>query len=314
MLRGLLIRKAFLLVDSILLLLFIWIAYAAFDKLYLSANSVNGFDEEIVIDPVEIHVAKAGGRAEYDSIIDNGLFGAAAKTRIPEAPPAPKLEIDTGDEPPTDRPLKLLGTAFTSPTDPLASAGIRNLQTNIEDAYYMGEPVMDGVTLMEVHKRKVILFDSAKRKRVSLEMEGLPESTMPNSGPSAAGRSPGGARSLPSPARASSNPSGNTVVVSKKEMQEAANDYGSLLTQLKPRMHKDRDGNVVGITSGDLSKFPLAKKLGFQDNDVVTKINNIKIGSEDKLLEIASKFKNSTVFRVDVLRNGQTITRTISIR
>ena len=59
--------------------------------------------------------------------------------------------------------------------------------------------------------------------------------------------------------------------------------------------------------------MPLAKKVGLADNDVITAINGMSIDSVESIGKIAEKFKNLNVFHLKVLRNGQTVTRTIKL-
>ena len=103
------------------------------------------------------------------------------------------------------------------------------------------------------------------------------------------------------------------VSVKKQELMEIASDMGRLMTELKPQPYKDASGKMVGITSPDLGKVPLAKKVGLADNDVITAINGMSIDSVESIGKIAEKFKNLNVFHLKVLRNGQTVTRTIKL-
>lgn len=300
MLRGLLIRKTFLLLDLALIALLLIVAYLVFSTILEPVRAVETPPPPDAVD--DLRLAKVGLPADYSVIKENGLFGPAAKTSAPDAASAaaaaaaPTVEV-------TRLPLKLLGTAATSPTDPLASAGIKNTQTNIEDTYYLGEPVLSDVVLEEVHKREVVLFNKKENKREILSMD--EKETVPAHLAAAPG-----APAAPQPAEGEEP---GPVSVKKQELMEIASDMGRLMTELKPQPYKDASGKMVGITSPDLGKVPLAKKVGLADNDVITAINGMSIDSVESIGKIAEKFKNLNVFHLKVLRNGQTVTRTIKL-
>ena len=68
---------------------------------------------------------------------------------------------------------------------------------------------------------------------------------------------------------------------------------------------RDESGNVLGITAPDISKQPLAQKLGFKDNDILQTVNNERIDSEEKIMEIFQKYQNANSFRIGIIRDGQ---------
>ncbi|MFO7973020.1 MAG: type II secretion system protein N [Candidatus Hydrogenedentota bacterium] len=300
MLRGLIVRKTFVLLDLALGLLLVFVAYEAFSAVFQPPPTI---ETSAAPDTVpELEVAKVGSLAEYGVIKENGLFGPASKEKSlepppPEEPPEPTTTV-------TALPLKLLGTAATSPTDPLASAGIKNTQTNVEDTYYLGQPVLSDVILEEVHKREVVLFNKKENQREILSMD-------EEEGEDAV-RMAAAPRSRPSSGPSPRNESG-PVVINRKEIVDVASDMGRLVTELKPRMVEDRDGNKIGITSPVLGRVPLARKVGLADNDVITSINGVSIDSQEKIVEVAEKFGNLSVFHLKINRNGQTLTRTVKL-
>lgn len=305
MLRGLLIRKTFLLLDLTLVVLMLYVGYMVFQALLEPPQAIT--TPAAPDFSAEIEVARVGSRSEYEVILENGLFGAAAREKSlepppPEEPPEPETTVTT-------LPLRLLGAAATSPRDPFASAGIRNLQTNIEKTYYLGQPVLSDVILEEVHKREVILFNKRENQREILSMDDAEE---PARSTRVAGRPRPAPPTVPGRADGPGAQDG-PVVVSRNEINEIASDMGRVVTELRPQMHTDDSGRVLGITSASLGQVPLAQKVGLADNDVITSINGVSIDSVEKIAEVAEKFRNVNVFRLSVLRNGQTLTRTIRL-
>jgi type II secretory pathway component PulC len=282
----------------VLIVLLLAVAYTAFSTFFEPVRAVETPPPPEAVEG--LHLAKVGLPADYSVIKENGLFGPAAESSAPDPAAAvvaaPTVEV-------TRLPLKLLGTAATSPTDPLACAGIKNTQTNSENTYYLGEPVLSDVVLEEVHKRGVVLFNKKENKREILSMdekETIPAHLTAVSGAAAAPQPADGGEPGP-------------VSIKKDELMEIASDMGRLMMELKPQPYKDESGKMIGITSPDLGKVPLAKKVGLADNDVITAINGMSIDSVESIGKIAEKFKNLNVFHLKVLRNGQTVTRTIKL-
>ncbi|HOD51409.1 MAG TPA: type II secretion system protein N [Candidatus Hydrogenedentes bacterium] len=298
MLRGLLVRKIFVLLDLALVLLLLLVAYQAFSAIFQPQRAI-----ETAVAPgsvPQLEVAKVGKGADYGVITENGLFGPASREKSLE--PAAGETVSEPTTTVTKLPLKLLGTAATSSKDPLASAGIKNTQTNVEDTFYLGEPVLSDVILEEVHKREVVLLNKKENQREILSMDEKEETGAAPAAGVAGARTASG-----------SFEEGSPVVVNRKEIMEVASDMTRLVTELKPQMKTGTDGKVRGITSPVLGKVPLAQKVGLADNDVITSINGISIDSQEKIVEIAEKFRDLSVFHLKVERNGKTITRTIKL-
>jgi len=153
-----------------------------------------------------------------------------------------------------------------------------------------------------VHKREVVLLNKKENQREILSID---EKEDTGAAPAAG---VAGARTA-----SGSFEEGSPVVVNRKEIMEVASDMTRLVTELKPQMKTGTDGKVRGITSPVLGKVPLAQKVGLADNDVITSINGISIDSQEKIVEIAEKFRDLSVFHLKVERNGKTITRTIKL-
>ena len=297
MLRGLVVRKSFLVLDLTLVVLLLIVAYLAFSSVFQEARTIEA--RSGTPSALELEIAEVGPKGNYRIIKENGLFGPAAAESKPdelvvETPGPASVEV-------TSLPLKLLGTAATRPTDPLASAGIKNTQTNVEKNYYIGQPVLSDVILEEVHKREVVLFNKKENKREILSMDEK------EAGPAQV------AALSKTPEAPSTDSEPGPVSIKRQEIAEVASDMGRLVTELRPQPYKDASGNMLGITSPVLGKVPLAKKVGLADNDVITAINGVSIDSVEKIAAIAEKFKNLNVFHLKVLRNGQTLTRTIKL-
>jgi TPR repeat protein/beta-lactamase regulating signal transducer with metallopeptidase domain len=84
----------------------------------------------------------------------------------------------------------------------------------------------------------------------------------------------------------------------------ASYDYADLVDTLDPQIAKGEKSNVTGITSDNFASVPLAREVGLKNGDVINTVNGITIDSDQKLMEIFTKFSNASTFRLGITRNG----------
>ena len=242
------------------------------------------------IEAANIEIRQPRARADYNIIVESKLFGNGANMT---ADAAPATAIEQGPIAPTKLPLRLVGTAAAkTATDPVATATIENVTSKTQAVYYLNDEIMAGVKLVEVQKRKVLLDNtqSGKRELLSMDEEVPPAGTAPTV------PGPGG--------KVGAGP--QKFAMKKEELvTELSANYADLLQQVNPEQHTDANGKVDGYTSKSLSKVPLAKKLGLQDNDVLQQINGVTIDSPEKIVEVATKFKDNKTFQLTIQRGGK---------
>lgn len=250
-------------------------------------------------------LADVGSRSDYEGIVKTGLFGPAGKTAQKDAPPPP-AEPEAPEEVETKLQLRLWGTAATlDPKDPLASAVVENQEDSSVRAYFISGEILDKVTLEEIFQRKVILFNERTNSREILRTEDEKENRMKLAAASSSGPRPSPLPSRPAP-RPESPVSDTRITINKAEfIQELFVNYADLVTQIKPEPVRDEHGKMVGITASNLESVPLAKMLGVKDGDILQTVNNEMIDSEQKIIELVNKYRNSNVFRIGVLRDGK---------
>ena len=296
MVKGLLIRQV---LTGINLLFAVLVAYI----IYLIGMQQFGApykQREITIDSNAnnesgVPFVKVGPRTDYDLVASGAMFGDAGKTATPNTE-----QVETKPTVITTAPLKLYATVASFPTDPLATAIIENPMATTPSkigTYYQGQTVMDNLKLVEVHRRRVILYNEAKKQKEELLMAQLGDAAPAKP---ALERGPRGAKAAAAGA-------GTHVSVQRQEVIDELNsvDQAELLNQLNPQLVKDEQGNVTGITSASLSSVAIAQKVGLQDNDVIQSVNGVQIDSVEKVGEIAQKFQNANTFRMSIMRDGK---------
>lgn len=300
MVRGLLIRQSFLILDVILIGLIVFTSGLVLVRLLnepkiTSAASLEG--ETTAAAPAGALVDDLRERVAYNGIVQNGLFGPAGRFRT-EVEPEPVEEPEVSEEPleETTLNLRLWGTTSLSPRSPFATASIEDASQRERKLYTIGDDVVEDVTLEEVHQRWVILLnkrgDIARRERLSMDEdeEGNPLA----------------------PTRASGSTSRPTVLPSEEVqlnkqafVRELYVNYADLVTKVKPELYRDASGKVAGITASEIEDIPLAEQLGLKNGDVLQTVNNEQIDSEQKVLEMVQKYQRSNSFRVGIMRNGK---------
>lgn len=300
MVRGLVIRKTFIMVD---------LALAAFVAVVVGlvamemVRVIPGPDAVLagggsVAEPTAPPLPQVGDRAVYASLKQSGLFGEAGKwdpkaMAPPDMPPVPPTDTEVVE---TTLNLRLVGTIASGAVSKFSTAFIENLDTNDRGrAYWVSDQVMDNVTLEEVLSREVIVlnkrFDPPKRERIKMD-EAQPES--------------GAVTKAPPPPTGAGDASSERISLKRDEVvQELYANYADLVTNVKPEMARDANGNVIGVTAPNIGQVPLAQKLGIKDNDVLQTVNNEQIDSEQKILEIVQKYQTANSFRIGIMRDGK---------
>jgi general secretion pathway protein C len=300
-LRGLAIRQAFLLGDWLIILLMVAGAcYAAAHFLGIPLEQPGAQRDDVAVaDPGGPGaLAAVKPRAEYERIVMSGLFGSAGKAaqEKPAAAPPPVEEE-------TKLRLKLCGTSATKPRDLFASAIILNEEKNQTGTFCVGQEVVDKVTLEEVWQRKVILLNKAANRREVLRSE---PDTKEGAG--------GGAGPTAPQLKLTTGAGGNRVTLKKQEIvQDLVTNYADIVTQIKPELYHDAEGKVAGLTASNLESIPIAQKLGVKNGDVLQTVNNEVIDSEEKIMELVNKYRNSSTFRIGLLRDGKPLVVTYKL-
>lgn len=293
MIRALLIRQSFIVVDLVLMALVVVSAGMAVYKLFDKPELLKLQTAEAgILDHGRTSLAEPRKRAVYDRVINSGLFGDSGRYD-PEAPPPPPPPKPEPPGPlPTDLNLRLIGTTAT---ERLASAIIEDADMQQVGSYQIEGNIRDNVTLKEVRQREVVILNEGKVPPALevLSMDPEEEEDMQ-------------VARVVAPRPTVPEPTSNRITLNRNEfIQELYTNYADLVTKVQPEMYRDASGNVAGVTASNISQVPLAKKLGLRDGDVLQNVNGEKIDSEQKIMEMVQKYRNSTSFRIGLLRNGQ---------
>jgi len=313
MIRSLIIRQIFRLLDVALVIAVVG-AGALVVKLFLTE-----LPPVEVGEPGEVPEADAasivrgvGDRSAYDGLSKSGLFGSAGKwdsKSADEAAPEPEVSEDIAE---STLNLKLRGTIALKPGDPFSSAFIENLDNRDGvRSFLLNQEVVEGVVVDTIYQREVILLNKMKnppqRERLRMEEDALPEAKGAAASTLASGKRPAGGAAPGDREKAPARTTGtvqHTKVNRDAIVREAMENFATL-SRITPEVKTDEAGNVLGVTAEGIGQHPLAQKLGFQDGDVLQTVNNERIDSRERLMEIFERYQNASSFRIGILRNGQ---------
>lgn len=292
MIRSLVIRQTFLVVDAALVVLALATGVMVVMKFLEPPVALAPAPQAEMAAANEELVRTVAERGAYDVVLNPARLFGDAGAFDPQAappPPAPVPEQETVQE--TEIPLRLVGTTAT---EKFASAIVEDTtQPGSAHSYEIGEMVVQDVTLTEVHPRFVMLRNKRngedKLQRLSMDDEKakLPPTTV---------------ATAPVVTGSGAN---KRVTLNRAELaNDVMMNYQDLI-KVKPELYRDASGKVVGLTANNISQIPVAKKLGLNDGDVLQTVNNEPIDSEAKVMEMISKYSNATSFRIGLMRNGK---------
>ncbi|MBI2425420.1 MAG: hypothetical protein HYV27_21520 [Candidatus Hydrogenedentes bacterium] len=301
MVRGLVTRQIFVLLDLALVVFCVGTFGAISVRFLANEDAVKIIDVPVDSEAMPAgELPKMAALTEYSVIQSSGLFGPAGKwdpNSKPAEPPAP-IEDPTDDVPETELNLKLTGVVALEPTGPFSSAAIED--TNIRDSrkvFFVGQEVSPQVELLEVHDRLVFLLNRRKvphaKERLSMDEE---EEQL------AVAKLDGGGQ----PSREARSAVSERINLNRAEITaELYDSYADLVTKIKPEVVRDENGDVLGITAKNIEQVPLAEKLGISEGDILQTVNNEKIDSQQKIMEMVQKYQSASSFRIGIQRDGK---------
>jgi type II secretory pathway component PulC len=299
MLKSLQIRRLFLAIDLVLALGLAYVGYLVVEEM-LSADDAAlvaaSLQEEVVVEGPKL--ASVESRGAYDAIVTSNLFGPAGRTKGSEEPPPPAAPVEVE----TALPLSLIGTSTAGePTSPFCSAIIRHNDSRKTETYFIGQEVLPEVSLKQVLDRSVLLDNQRTNQIEHLFMEGERDTATLDIASTAE----------PPPTASFST----RVSLDKQEvLDDLFTNYAELSTKLQATLYMDERGNTAGVVAPNWSAIPLARKLNLEDGDVIQSVNNEVIDGENKIMELMTKYRDASTFRLGILRDGKPRVMTVTLR
>lgn len=303
MLKGLALRQTFVLLNALLIIALGGIgAMATKEFLAKPINPGSVSSPTSGRAPADASARELLARADYDLILKKGLFGSAGQYD-PGAKPAPKKtkpappppEPETSEE--TKLPLKLNGTTFSGKNNPTDNAIIEVRQGAAKTkTFFLGQEILPNVFLIEIRRKEVVLDNQRNHRNEVLK---ITRKEAPGSKPRIVT-----ARNPAIRSAAAARP--RMITLDRADItKRIEEEYARIASTLDIRVVKDEGGRTKGVTVDGIEDIAIAKELGFKNGDILTSINNEPVDSREKGAEIVRKYRNASIFRIGILRDGQ---------
>ncbi|MDO8748650.1 MAG: PDZ domain-containing protein [Candidatus Omnitrophota bacterium] len=179
--------------------------------------------------------------------------------------------------------LELLGTAVGNTKDPIAF--IKDLRVGKQGIYRLGSQIK-GAQVIKIALGEVVLDVNGRKEILRLSRRALSWNS----------DSQGQAAII--------SVSADQVTVSRKGLFNQARNILNVLPALKFKPYYEAN-KVSGLMIEGIAQDSIIAAAGIQNKDVVRTVNNQKINTYQKALQVLSKVRNQSEINVDVLREGK---------
>ena len=179
--------------------------------------------------------------------------------------------------------LELLGTAVGNIKDPIAF--IKDLRVGKQGIYRLGSQIK-GAQVIKIALGEVVLDVNGRKEILKLSRRALSWNS----------DSQGQAAII--------SISADQVTVSRKGLFNQARNILNVLPALKFKPYYEAN-KVSGLMIEGIAQDSIIAAAGIQNKDVVRTVNNQKIDTYQKALQVLSKARNQSEINVDLLREGK---------
>ena len=249
------------------------------------------------------------------ALVARNPFCSACVPGEPASPPTAEL-VAAGDGPPiTSLPLELIATHVTLDAED-SFATVRNTTRRTSGAYGVTDRIPGGGPVVAVSVRHI---DFENREVTPPRVERLPLGARPP--PARAGRARAAGE------RGPRTPRDALTAELDEGIRKLADTRYEVDRDLINRMLRDprviggvrvrpafSEGKAEGFQLSGVHRDSPADRIGLRNGDRVVAVNGFELSSPDKVLEIYSKVSTASNIDVSVVRNGQPVTISYSIR
>lgn len=238
---------------------------------------------------------RSEGLAFYAPILTNGLFGRATQGAL--TPLAATTSTPQAASATTPTELLLLGTATGSFRETFAL--VRHATRQEERVFRLGEMVFDAGRLVQVTREQAFIVVNGKK--VELLTPLAPTASRPVG------------QSTPRiPAGGGTSGTGGGVI-DQRALNAALDNIGQAMSDAR-MLPNQKDGKVEGFRVSEVKPGGVFAMVGIRNNDVLLRLNDFAIDSPDRALQSFIALKGQNRLKLDMIRNGQTVTLNYDIR
>lgn len=218
-------------------------------------------------------------------------------------------DIDTKVVIKSNLPLKLIGTIYGG--DALSGlALIQNVPDRSQNSFLVGDVIMENVTLVEVHRYKVIMLVRDHREYIELDQTVI---TRGNRGKKK-GRVKSQAKGLNQYTEAGFERVGSKIVMSSDYKQNLLGvDFAKVLQDAKAEPYLEA-GELAGFRLSRIKPDSIYEKAGLIDDDVIKEINGVSLTDTGQTIRLLNSLRGESEIEFQVMRGGSVSKFTLQVK
>lgn len=262
--------------------------------IHLSFSGAQTYQPLAVVQPQALRSLQED---DLQVIINRSLFDVASIGAVfvrPDVAEIP-LENDAIQAPPRSDNLTLMGTVVAGDF----SLALINTGSKVE-VFGLGSEIAPGMTIVDIERRKVVVLERGERRELLL-VEEQTATTRPAARPTARGSAP----AAPAAAQGGVIDLGEgRFRVDRGMVDSARSNMGALLQSARMLPHME-NGQTTGFRLVGMQRGSLLEQLGLRLGDVVVEINQVKLDSPEKALQIFQQVREANNISLGLIRNGK---------
>ncbi len=104
-----------------------------------------------------------------------------------------------------------------------------------------------------------------------------------------------------------------TYNISKDFVTKSINNIAQIMSTVRVTPHFE-DGKSAGFRVSNIKKESILKTMGFKDGDIINSVNGQKINSAEDVMRLYNTLKDSSLFGIGLIRDGQSKTLNFKVR
>jgi len=279
------------------LLLFLGLACGHLLDVVLQVNLHPDFEIQTTTAKNTASISQKTSEADLNLILQNNIFDAKNRSASIVMGPSPGISAtDPSSKKVAQTDLKLLGTVVADEFSLALLADKKDIKI-----YHLNDELPGGGTLEEVKRNQVKIRNRDQSLTTLMLREQAPDSSVGRNSPRENSSSPKQGLDSQGTIREVGE---NRWVVSSNMVESVRDNFAEQmrLAQMQPRL-------VNGKTDGFLIRriYPtsILAKMGLQRNDVVLDVNNIKLDSPEKAMQVFQQLREARQISIAVERNRQ---------
>lgn len=261
--------------------------------IHLSFSGEQTYQPRAVVQPLAVRQLQ---EEDLQVIINRSLFDVASIGAAFVRPDVAEMSMDSETVQASARieNLILIGTVVAGEY----SLALINTGSKVE-VFGLGSEIAAGVTVDLIERRKVVVLERGERRELLL-VEDQVAASQP-----ATRRAPAAAAATPTAAQGGVVDLGEgRFRVDRGMVDSARANMGALLQSARMIPHME-NGQTNGFRLVGMQRGSLLEQLGLRLGDILVEINQVRLDSPEKALQIFQQVREANNISLGLIRNGQ---------